>query len=385
MASLYSEFAAASRLLGETMTDSFKKYFAHASAASFSASGRVNLIGEHTDYNEGFVLPLALPQMTHVAISLRHDQQVRVVSRNMATDAPIESYALGDEKRQGRWLDYVQGVTWFLRANSYPLKGFEAVIDSQLPIGSGLSSSAALLVCLFRALRSQLALPLDDVEIAEASRTVENEFVGARVGIMDPMASSLAGQATALFLDTRDLSYRQIPLPKERMEIFVIDSGIKHSHAQGAYNIRRSECEEAARLLGVRALRDCSEADLPRLKDLPDIIGRRARHIITENKRVLESVEALREKDVVRFGRLMVESHHSMRDDFEISTPDIDSLVATALNQQGVYGARMTGGGFGGSIVGVAEVGRGRRIADSVCRRFEGMSKHRPTVLVPVE
>ncbi|HJQ82550.1 MAG TPA: galactokinase family protein, partial [Candidatus Binatia bacterium] len=225
------------------------------------APGRVNVIGEHTDYNGGLVLPVAIPQRTTAALAPRADDRVRAASANLGDDGALHEYRLGDERRTGTWIDYVQGVTRTLRTSTGTLRGFDLLVDSRVPIGSGLSSSAALEVAVLRALRAAFGLDLDDVALARIGQRAETDFVGARVGIMDQMAASLATEREALLIDTRSLAYRRIPLPAA-LELVVVDSGIAHAHAGGEYNRRRAECEEAARRLGVQLLCELATADL---------------------------------------------------------------------------------------------------------------------------
>jgi galactokinase len=343
-----------------------------------SAPGRVNLIGEHTDYNGGFVLPMAIPQRT--TVELRREQGYQVRARSTGMEAPA-GFTLGEEAPRGAWWDYVQGVTWVLRRDGFSIGGCALSIRSDVPVGGGLSSSAALCVALLRALRQAFALQIDDVRLALLAQKVETDFVGAPVGVMDQMASSLADDRTALFLDTRSLQHRRIPLPAGAT-ILVVDSGIRHSHATGDYRVRRSECEEAARLLGVRQLRDAGSDDLSRIARLPDPLSRRARHVVSENARVLSAVEALGSGDLARVGELFRESHASMRDDFQVSLPDIDRLVEIANGAPGVTGARLTGGGFGGSIVAIGKIGSGTDAGSWIIRNAQRAGL-RPSLLVP--
>ncbi|HEX8386446.1 MAG TPA: galactokinase [Rubricoccaceae bacterium] len=354
------------------------------------APGRVNLIGEHTDYNGGFVLPTAIPQRVHVGLALRGGDTVRAASLDVAETPAVETYALGAEAPGRGWLDYVQGATRLLRSEGIDVGGFDLLVSSSVPIGSGLSSSAALLVALFRALREAKGFALSDVDVALYSQRVENEFVGARVGIMDQMASSLAGAEAALFLDARSLAYRRVGLPADRMELAVVNSGVEHSNAHGGgYNERRAECEEAARLLGVGLLRELDESGtapgpaLARLDALPDLLRRRARHVVTENARVIEAVAALERVDLERVGALFAASHASMRDDYEVSVPEVDRLVALMAAQPGVFGARLTGGGFGGSIVALCRPGEGGAAAARAAEAYRAETGQEPTVLVP--
>ncbi|HYT77500.1 MAG TPA: galactokinase family protein, partial [Vicinamibacterales bacterium] len=265
-----------------------------------SAPGRVNLIGEHTDYNGGFVLPAAIPQRTSVELSPRAETSVEAWSANFNER---RHYVLGREARTGSWIDYIQGVTAMLAEAGHRVTGFTLQIASTVPVGSGLSSSAALEIALLRALREAFDLPLEDVALARIGQRVENAFVGAPVGIMDQMACALADETHALFLDARSLAFERVAIP-ERAALVVLDSGVAHNHAAGDYRTRRAECERAAGLLGVPQLRDAAMGDLGRIASLPEPLNRRARHVVTENARVLETVAALIAGDLAAVGRL---------------------------------------------------------------------------------
>lgn len=354
--------------------------FGRSPVVEAEAPGRVNLIGEHTDYNGGFVLPTAIPQRTRAQLAPRDDGQVRVAS-TAQPDVGVVSYGLGEETPTHGWLDYVQGVTRALRLDGYALHGFDARIDSSVPLGSGLSSSASLSVALMRALRLLFRLDLDDVHLARLGQRSENEFVGAQVGIMDPMAASLADEGTALFLDARSLQFERVPLPAA--DLVVINSGVEHDHARGDYNTRRAECERACELLGVTQLRDVTPADLPRIEALPEPLHRRARHVVTENERVVQAVAAIRTGDLPRLGQLFYASHASMRDDYEVSVPEIDLLVELARADDEVHGGRLTGGGFGGSVVLLAHRGCGVVVAQRIAQQYEARSGRTPRILVP--
>jgi galactokinase len=335
-----------------------------------TAPGRVNLIGEHTDYNGGYVLPMAIPQRTRVELTRRTDQTVTAWSASHSHDQPPLAYELGHERRGGTWLDYVQGVTLAAREAGFQFGGFNLRISSEVPTGSGLSSSAALEVAMLRALREALG------------QTAENELVGARVGIMDQMASSLADETTALFLDTLTLEYRRIRLPPG-IGLLVIHSGVTHQHASGEYNQRRAECEAACGMLGVQLLRECTSDDLPQIAALPDPLARRARHVVTENERVLEAVAAMEHHDPVTLGQLFNASHASMRDDYEVSAPDVDTLVALAQEDPEVFGARMTGGGFGGAIVALTHAAVAPAAGHRITRKYQVRTSRQPAILVP--
>lgn len=370
-------------LYAKNSMHSFFDLFRRSSQVKAHAPGRVNLIGEHTDYNGGFVLPTAIPQGTQVEIVLRDDGMARVWSAAFA-NAGISEFRIGTESRHGDWLDYIQGVTWLLGREGCPCLGFDARIESSVPLGSGLSSSASLTVALMRALRLACGWQLDDLTIARFGQRVENDFTGARVGIMDPMAASLADQGTALFLDARDLSFERVPLPPGA-DLVVIHSGVSHRLTTGGYNTRRAECEEACRLFGVSQLRDLGTNDLPRVEALADPWRQRARHVITENDRVLRAVAAMKRGDLAELGRLFYDSHASMRDDYQVSVSEIDHLVELARLEKDVFGCRLTGGGFGGSVVMLARAGTGRRVAETIAARYDKDTGCRARILVPQE
>ena len=359
---------------------SFAALFGRSPSVTADAPGRVNLIGEHTDYNQGFVLPTPIPQRTVAELAPRADEQVRAASASVA--GAVAEYALGAETAGRGWLDYVQGLTWALRADGALILGFDLRVVSSVPIGAGLASSAALEVAVLRALRAAFRLPLDDVELALLGQRAENEFVGARVGVMDQMAASLGVEGRALLIDTRSLEHRSVPLPAAA-ELVVIDSGVAHRNRAGGYNARRAECERACALLGVTALRDLAAADLPRAAALPDPLARRVRHVVGENERVRAALAALEAGDVVRLGALLDASHASLRDDYEVSTPEVDRLVEIARAQPETLGARLTGSGFGGAIVALVGRGAAAAVAERITRGFTHQTGRSATVLVP--
>ncbi|MFJ4046270.1 galactokinase [Microbacterium sp. NPDC089987] len=354
----------------------------------WSAPGRVNLIGEHTDYNEGFVLPFAIPHRTFAAAGARDDHRIRVTS-TFATEpvevALAELDALFPTHRQAQdpsgsepavpeWSAYVLGVAWALQlaAPDAARRGVDIAIASDVPVGAGLSSSAAIEGAVASALNDLWSLGLDPVTLAQVGRRAENEAVGAPTGIMDQMASMLGRADAATFIDCRSLDTESVPtgFTAEGLEVLVIDTRVSHSHSTGGYRERRDACERGAALLGIPSLRDASEADLPRAAELmDDVTFRRVRHVITENQRVLDTVRVLGADGPRAIGDLLVASHASMRDDFEISVPELDLAVQTAL-EQGAVGARMTGGGFGGAAIALVERDGVDRIADAVTRAF---------------
>jgi galactokinase len=373
--------APSASVAADPATTSFAELFGRPPLLTADAPGRVNLIGEHTDYNGGFVLPLAIPQRTRAELATRDDGRVRAWTANLPRE--IEEYVLGEEKAGRGWLDYVQGVTQALLGAGHKLGGFDLRIESDVPLGGGLSSSAALEVSVLRALREAFGLRLDDVELALLGQKAENDLVGAPVGVMDQMASSLADEHRALFLDTRHMRYERVPLPSG-VEVAVIDSGISHHHAASEYRLRREECERAAEILGFPQLRDLDNQDLWRLAQLPEPLDRRARHVITENARVRAAVSAMQEGDLERLGKLLNASHDSLRDDFEVSLPEIDLLVDLARREDAVYGARLTGGGFGGSVVLLTEAGQARAVAERIAGEYRQTTGEKGAVLVPV-
>jgi galactokinase len=360
---------------------SFQSLFGTSPQIAATAPGRVNLIGEHTDYNGGFVLPAAIPLETRVELAPRAGRRVRVCSAQFPDADPV-IFELGSEAQTHEWTDYIKGMTWSL-ASVGRLEGFDARVSSQIPLGSGLSSSAALEIALGRALRQAFAIPLDDVALAVAARRAETDFVGAPVGIMDQMACSLATTSSALWIDTRSLEYAAVPLPADAA-LIVIDSGVSHSHAGGEYRTRRDECLRAAAALGIPELRDATEEDLDRIARLPEPLDRRARHVVTENARVQATVRALASGDLPGAGRLFDASHISMRDDFEVSIPAIDALVDRAQHVTGVFGARLTGGGFGGSIVALASRSRAKAAAEEIVESHNQGTFGPAHVIVPV-
>ena len=355
----------------------FRDIFGADPEVTAEAPGRANLIGEHTDYSGGYVLPVVLPGRTRVELRRRTDDVVRVHSVQRGAMA---TYRIGAEAPRRDWLDYVQGVTAVVRPRA--LGGFDARIDSDLPPGGGLASSAALTVSFLRALRQAFGWELDDVRLALLGQRAEVEFVGAPVGVMDPLASSLGSPETALFIDTQSLRTERMSLPTG-LGIAVVHSGISHAHASGEYGVRRRECEEATRALEVSSLRALGVDDLPRVEALPPPLDRRARHVLTENARVLEAVEALRSGALERLGALLAASHRSLRDDYQVSVPDLDRLVALAAEAPGVFGARLTGGGFGGAIVVAARPEGLRASMERVAERYRAQTGRTAAVLMP--
>jgi galactokinase len=364
------------------LDEDFARLFGRRPDVRSEAYGRVNLIGEHTDYNDGFVLPTSIPQSTIAAFGRRADRRVHVWSGELSPGDTFEQFDLSAESPRRSWIDYVQGVAQALARAGFQVGGFDLALRSTVPLGSGLSSSAALQVAILRGLRDLFGMTLDDVLLAKLGQRAEVDFVGAPVGIMDQMASSLAQPGVALFIDTRSLAYEQVHLPVDT-ELAVINSGVAHNHAAGDYRTRRAECERAAALLGVPALRDLGLGAMGRVLSLPDPINRRARHVITENQRVLDAVAAMRRGDAKVLGHLFSASHASQRDDYAVSVPEVDLLVSLAEAEPAVLGARLTGGGFGGSIVALVSRGKASGVAARVAAEYGKRVARVATVLVP--
>jgi len=319
---------------------------------SWRAPGRVNLIGEHTDYNEGFALPFAIEHGCTATVDIGDYRRVRVRSRQKpdAVDVALDELA----PKTGDWAGYALGVVWSLRERGVAVPGLSIELDSDVPVGSGLSSSAALVCAVATAVDDLLDLQLDADELLAVTRQTENDFVGAPTGGMDQLAALRSVDGHALFCDMRTLATEAVPFPLPELTVLVIDSRAEHRHSSGEYRRRREGCEAAARQLGVAALRDVRvdelDAALDRLDD--DELRRYVRHIVTEDERVLRTVELLRAGDTPGIGPLLTASQASMRDDFQITIPELD-VAADTLVEAGALGARMTGGGFGGCVIGL--------------------------------
>jgi galactokinase len=319
------------------------------------APGRVNLIGEHTDYNDGFVMPAAIDSYTLVAVAKRDDPVLNMRSEHFGESVQLPLTALSGPPRR-HWSDYVRGVAAVLQASGRVLSGADLLVSSQLPLGAGLSSSASLEVATALAVMSASGLDVPPLELARICQRAEHEYAGTRCGIMDQFIAVFGCAASALLLDCRSLDHQLLPLPGD-VRIVICNSMVRHAHAAGEYNLRRTDCEIGVSVLkqlmpGIRALRDVSVAELQRHKDqLAPKVYRRCRHVVGENQRVLEAAKAIRDLDLPRFGALMYESHNSLRNDYEVSCRELDVLVEMASTCDGVYGARMTGGGFGGCTV----------------------------------
>ncbi|MEO6826734.1 MAG: galactokinase [Microbacteriaceae bacterium] len=364
----------------------FQAVFGRAAHGVWSAPGRVNLIGEHTDYNGGFVLPLAINRRTVVALGIRDDRTVRVASSYSGEVVEVGLAALSPEHLDG-WAAYPLGVAWALGdlgADLAAVPGFDAYIDSSVPIGAGLSSSAAIECAVAVALNEVWRLGLDWQSLARAGQRAENEAVGAPTGIMDQSASLLGRQDAAVFLDCRSMRSEIVPLgfAAAGLELLIIDTGVGHEHATGQYAARRASCAAGARRLEVTSLREIGVADLARARTVLDPeTFRRVRHVVTENQRVRDTVEMLRTSGPTGIGDLLDASHRSMRDDFEISVPELDLAVETAQNA-GALGARMTGGGFGGSAIALVPIDARSRVQVAIDGAFAEHAYAQPDMFV---
>jgi galactokinase len=351
----------------------------------FRAPGRVNLIGEHTDYNDGFVLPIALNYSTFVAGAARPDRLVRV--RSLDLNEQFEFHLDKPKPTQpGSWVNYVEGVARSLEAQGNILDGADLLIQSEVPIGGGLSSSAALEIAAGFALLSLSDLPIARLALAKAGQLAEHDYVGAKVGLMDQLAAVFGRKGEALLIDCRTLEITQIPIDSTDFNIVICDSKVKHQLSASEYNTRRAECEQAVEILRhylpeLRALRDLSPEKFERFKEyLPTRLQKRCRHVVTENARVLEAVQALRHNNLITLGRLLFESHRSLRVDYQVSCRELDMLVETAAHISGVFGARLTGGGFGGCTVNLVRKPVSEEFQQTISRAYQDKFQITPTI-----
>jgi galactokinase len=350
------------------------------------APGRVNLIGEHTDYNDGFVMPAALNLYTYVAVSPRPDRRLRVYSETLGEmrDLDLDSIRPG---KSGHWSDYVRGVAGVLESSRYKLRGADLAITSEVPMGSGLSSSAALEVSMAWALLSNSEIDVDRNAIPRICQQAEHLYPETKCGIMDQFISCHGRAGHALMLDCRSLDFQLLPVPSQ-VRLMVCNTMVRHEHASGGYNTRRRECEEGLRALQrvlpeIRALRDVTVNELEKYRDrLSPVIYKRVRHVVTENERVKMAASALQAAEMARLGELMADSHRSLRDDYEVSTPELDLMVELAIRQNGVYGARMTGGGFGGCTINFVDSAHAREVQQRLEQNYQAKTGLKPTILI---
>ena len=365
----------------QSAAEHFEKQFGYAPAGVWSAPGRVNLIGEHTDYNEGFVLPFAIDRRTYAAVGKRSDQLARVASAFSGELVEFEISEIQRDKVSG-WSAYPLGVAWSLIQAGAKPQGFDLYVDSNVPVGAGLSSSAAIECSVALALNDLWGSGFSRSVLAKVGQRAENEIVGAPTGIMDQTASLFGELDHAVFLDCRTLDAKAIALSlKENgLEILVMDSSVAHRLTDGGYASRRQACQDAAEIMGVTSLRDVTLEKLEASKDLlGDVVYKRARHVVTENERVTKTVELLSSSGPKSIGHLMNESHVSMRDDFQISITELDVAVETAISQ-GAVGARLTGGGFGGAAIALIDAGKVASLSAAVLDKFRVQGFEKPEI-----
>lgn len=356
----------------QELEQKFKELYGIEAEFVVRAPGRVNLIGEHTDYNDGFVFPAAIERDVMIACARRSDRQVRAYALNFhqSSTFTLDDIQHAADPRE-RWSNYFRAMAWVFEKEGLPTTGMNMVVQGNVPLGAGLSSSAAMLVASGLVLATGSGATVEPVQMAQLARQGENQFIGARVGIMDQFISALGVRNHALFIDTRALTYEAVPLPASGVSIVIADTNKKRPEGNLTtwYNERVDECAQAVAIFqkhlpDVKALRDVSVEEFQKYEEeLPTLARKRARHVVTEDARVLESITALKAGDIARFGQLMNESHESLRIDYEVSCAELDALVASARAVEGVYGARMTGAGFGGCTVSL--------VADSALEAFQ--------------
>jgi galactokinase len=374
-----------SRSAADSLAARFQEMFG-ASPRMFRAPGRVNVIGEHTDYNDGFVMPAALKFYTWVAAAKREDRILDAYSDHFDEKISLSLDELAGPPRR-HWSDFIRGVAAVLQNSGYDLVGANLFIHGEVPLGAGLSSSASLEVAIALALSSISAVEVPSLEMVRVCQKAEHEYVGTRCGIMDQFVAVFGAAGNALMLDCRSLEYQLLPLADD-LRLVVCNSMVRHELASGEYNLRRADCEEGVRLLQgflpeVRALRDVKIADLEGCKHLlPATVYRRCRHVVTENQRVLAAAEALRLGHTGEFGALMYQSHASLRDDYEVSCKELDLLVDLASSSPGVFGARMTGGGFGGCTVNLLKATNAAAFEEYIAQAYQDATGIIPEIYI---
>ena len=366
----------------QNLKQSFKSYFNSESEIIVRAPGRVNLIGEHTDYNDGFVLPMAIDHAVWLALRPRDDKTVRLFSLDLEADSAFELDSL---TKGSDWIEYPKSIAYELLKAGYELKGFDAVMTGDVPRGAGLSSSAAVELAVARAFAAVSGIEWDAPKMAKLSQKAENEWVGVNCGIMDQMASAACKEGHALFLDCRSLEIQHAPLP-QGVSIVILDTSTRRGLVGSAYNERRSQCEEAARWFGVKALRDVSVGEFGRKTKeetgLNEVALKRARHIVTENARVLEAMNVMKAGNIKRLGELFNASHDSLRDDFEVTNDALNIMVNCAREQTSCYGARMTGAGFGGCAVALVKEDNATEFVTAVSEAYRQRSNMEAAIYV---
>lgn len=369
--------------LKDRVATTFTEHFGGAPEWIVRAPGRVNLIGEHTDYNDGFVLPMAIDRAVYIACRPIREQVVRVHSLDFGATREFDLQRVAALGAAGDgWLEYLKGTAWALQDAGCPLSGWEGVLAGDVPIGAGLSSSAAVELATARVFAAVADLPWEPGVMARLAQRAENQWVGVNCGIMDQMISAAGREGHALLLDCRSLESDLVPLPPG-VAVVVLDTGTRRGLVDSAYNERRAQCEAAARIFGVAALRDVDEETFAaRMGELDEITRRRARHVVGENARTVRAAEVMRMGDAQGLGQLMDESHRSLRDDFAVSSPALDAMVECARAAPGCYGARMTGAGFGGCAVALVAEGDAAAFAAATADAYRRATGCDPSVYV---
>lgn len=365
------------------VTSAFETRFGRSPEIVVRAPGRINILGGHTDYNDGYVLPVALDRAAWIAAAPLPEGQVDLYAADLdgAVNFSLDAIPPAD----GSWADYPRGVAWALQERGLKLKGLQAVLTSSVPVGSGLSSSAAIEVAFAYTWQVLSTFGLSRRDLALVCQRGENAYVGVNCGILDQMSSTLGTKDHAVLLDCRTLEAQLVPLP-DKAAIVVADTKVRRQLASSEYNVRRAQCEQAVETLGehlpgIRALRDVSPQELERLKvHLPELVYRRARHIVTDNARVLQAAQALKEEDLDTVGKLMKACHISLRDDYEVSSAELDALAEAAWEVEGCYGARLTGAGFGGCTVALVATGAVPEFVAHVSAAYEATFNRQPDV-----
>jgi galactokinase len=364
----------------DRLVSEFRQRFGQSPRWVVRAPGRVNLIGEHTDYNDGFVLPLAIDRAVWIALSPRDDRRVEVESLDFADRAGFDLDHLA--KENAGWIEYLKGTAWSLQEAGFTLAGWQGVLAGDVPCGAGLSSSAALELATARAFAAVGSLPWNPAQVARLAQRAENQWVGVNCGIMDQLISAAGREHCALLIDCRSLDCTPVAFPPGTA-VVVLDTSTRRGLVDSEYNQRRRQCEEAARFFGVKALRDVDLATFERqAAGLDEITRRRARHVITENARTLEAVEAMRRGDATALGLLLAASHRSLRDDFEVSSAALDAMVVAATAHEACYGARMTGAGFGGCALALIRADAADNFVKNVAADYEKTTGLAPAVYV---
>jgi len=358
------------------LADRFSRRFGGSPRWIVRAPGRVNLIGEHTDYNEGYVLPMAIDRAVWIALRERDDRRVVIHSVNYDQSGDFSLSRI--EKGDRGWLEYFKGVAWALEEVGLRLEGWEGVVEGDIPVGAGLSSSAALELAVARAFAAVAGLPWDAVAMAKLGQRAENEWIGVRCGIMDQLVSAAGRAGHALRIDCRSLDLEPVPIP-ESLAVVILDTGTRRGLVDSVYNQRRAECESVARFFELKSLRDLDVDRFQQVaQQLEQSARRRARHVVTENDRVLQAVDSLRREELTAFGVLMNKSHVSLREDYEVSSGALDAMVEAAVAQPACYGARMTGAGFGGCAVAVVDSCLAEHFAACVASEYQKATGNTP-------